>query len=277
MHVHCHYTPACSYTTVVNNANSTTCLTAMSLYACHQPHDCVAGCCARLGSTMSPTTPPQLRHSSSKMLTSGGVSAQEHLPFVTPSRSSSSTECQQMATLHLSQQRAPFASLSLQPQIDAQSADVAPQTPLTAPMTQTNNGCVGSMLKPSDKLQAATTRSNKATWLHWTLADGPSSQQLCTTPIKTAGSTCRTYGHPPCRSTAVSAGVRKGGTRSAAAMSTRQRVRSGCKMLQLLKRPCWKLPLPRQQTCRPLGVISNTDCSTQMQYCLTSQNLVTAR
>ena len=231
----------------------------MSGYACYQSHDCVAGCCARPGLPMSPTTASQERLSLSGMLTFGGVSAQEHLPSVTPSRSSSSTESQLMATLHLSQQGAPCPSRSMQPQTDDPNANVVPQTPLT----QTSNGCVGSVLKPSDKLPAATILTSMATWLHWTLAGAQYSHQLCT--MKAGGSTFRTDGHLPCPLTPVAPGARKGGTRSAAAMSTRPRVRSGCKMLQLLRRPCSALLLPKQQTHRPLGITYITGYSMQMQ------------
>ncbi len=124
-----------------------------------------------------------MNHGLPGRLTSGGASAQEHPPFVTPSSRSSVTECQLMATLHLLQHGAPIASLSMQLQTDAPSADMAPQTPLTVPVTQTNNGCVGSMLKPSDNLAIL---SKKATWSHWTLAGVPSSPQWYITPGMTA-------------------------------------------------------------------------------------------
>lgn len=269
LHVH---TPACSDTQQQSKLQTLShawqpCATMPVI----NPHDCVAGYCARPGLPMSPTTAPHQSHSLSGMLTNGGVSAQEHLPFVTPSRKSSSTECQLMATLHLSQQGAPFASLSKLPQTDTLSANVAPQTPLT----QTNNGCVASMLKPSEP--AAMILTNTATWLHWTLDGAPSLRQLCTTPIKQAWSTSRTEARRKSPNTSVSAGVRKGGTRSAAAMSTRPRVRSGCKMLQLFRRSCSAHHLQRQQIHRHLEFTLPTVYSMQMQCCLISQNLATAR
>ena len=110
-----------------------------------------------------------MRSGSPKTLTSGGVSALEHLPFVTPFKRQVlqwtingrlPTECRLMATLHLSQPGAPSASLCqlLQGPV---SADVAPQSPVTAP-TQTNSGCVELMLMPSDKLPAVKILGSKA-------------------------------------------------------------------------------------------------------------------
>ena len=275
LHVHCQYAPQPAWTgTTVDTANSTTCLAAMSLYACHQPHDGVAGYCTRLKFPTSPPSAPKetmVRRGSPKMLTSGGVSALEHLPFVTPFNRSLPTECRLMATLHLSQPSAPSASLCQLPQEDPASADVAPQTPLTAP-TQTNSGCVELMLMPSGKLPAVTILRSKAIWLHWTLAGAPFSQQLSMIHMETASSTCRTLIQIPWTSTSVSAGVTRGGTTSVAAMRAKQRANTGCKRLRLFRRPCLAPPPPRQHPHRPSGNTSSTVYSMQMQCCLISSN-----
>lgn len=96
----------------------------MSTSAFHQTHSFVAGCCTRLVWTTSPPSAPMetmVRHASLRMLPDSGMSTQGRLAFVTPFRNSSTTECQQIATLHLSPHSASLPTGARSPK----------QTPLT--------------------------------------------------------------------------------------------------------------------------------------------------
>ena len=233
----------------------------LSLHACHQPHDYAVGCYTRQKLTTSPASAPKetvAKHCLPGRLTSGGMSAQEHLPSVTPSRRSLVTECQQMATLHLLQPGAPFPSLIKQPQTDLKSGNAVPQMPLT----QITNGCVALMLKPYAKLPAAPILSNKATWSHWTLGGETSSHQFFTCTERS--STYRSHTQMPPTNTAAKVGATRGGMRSAVAMSARPRPTSGCKMTQLFRQRCSACPPPRQPVPKRLANTFITEYSMQM-------------
>ncbi|KAL3150038.1 hypothetical protein ABBQ38_013390 [Trebouxia sp. C0009 RCD-2024] len=213
--------------------------------------------------TSLPSAPKETkgRRGSPKMLTSGGVSALEHLPFATPFKRSLPTECRLMATLHLSQPGAPSASLCQLPQ-----ADPPKRKRGTSDVTDSANDPNKQWVRgiDADAIRQAAS-SNNPQQEGYLVALDPGRRSIFTAVVHDPNGDSQQHLQDPQPDPLDNYfSLSWSNKRPVAAMRARQRANTGYKRLQLFRQPCLAPPLPRQHPYKPSGNTSSTVYSMQM-------------